>query len=68
MIRDILMFIFGFGGIGLLCYVRVHFTNRQQKSSEPLDYNEQEAKLRKIAIALIIIGVALALIPAKYSF
>ena len=68
-IRDILMYLTAFPGIILLGYVRVEFTKRAQKDPAHADaYTDREKKLRTIAIALIVIGLALAFIPAKYAF
>ena len=53
-------------GLYLIGYVRVSFSSRQKKSSVPLDYDEREKKLRKTAIIILVITVALALIPTRY--
>ena len=67
LIRDILMYIGALVGMFLLGYVRVHFSTRQQKTAQVLtEYNEKERKLRKIAIIILVITVALALIPTRY--
>ncbi|MBQ6335590.1 MAG: hypothetical protein IJI46_11025 [Erysipelotrichaceae bacterium] len=66
LIRDILMYIGMFVGIFMIGYVRVSFSNRQKKSPHvALTYNEKELKLRKIAIVILVITVALALIPTR---
>ncbi len=66
LIRDITMYICAFGGLFLVGYVRVLFSSRQQKSPGiPLDYSEQEKKLRKTGIILLVAAVVLALIPTK---
>lgn len=68
-IRDIFMYLFAFGGIGLIAYVRISFSSRQQKSpGRALDYSEKEKKLRIIGIVLTVLGLLLAFIPAKYAF
>ena len=66
MIRDIVMCIGALIGMFLIGYVRVSFSTRQQKTKIPLDYNEKERKLRKIAIIILVITMALALIPTRY--
>ena len=66
MIRDIVMCIGALVGMFLIGYVRVSFSTRQQKTKTPLDYNEKERKLRKIAIIILVITMALALIPTRY--
>ena len=66
MIRDIVMCIGALIGMFLIGYVRVSFSTRQQKTKTPLDYNEKERKLRKIAIIILVITMALALIPTRY--
>ena len=66
MIRDIVMCIGALIGMFLIGYVRVSFSTRQQKTKIPLDYNEKERKLRKIAIIILAITMALALIPTRY--
>ena len=53
-------------GLFLIGYVRVSFSSRQKKTSVPLDYDEREKKLRKTAIIILVITVALALIPTRY--
>ena len=66
LIRDILMYIGMFVGIFMIGYVRVSFSNRQKKSPNvALNYSEKELKLRKIAITILVITVALALIPTR---
>ena len=66
LIRDILMYIGMFVGIFMIGYVRVSFSNRQKKSPNiALNYSEKELKLRKIAIVILVITVALALIPTR---
>ena len=66
LIRDILMYIGMFVGIFMIGYVRVSFSNRQKKSSNvALNYSEKELKLRKIAIIILVITVALALMPTR---
>ena len=66
MIRDIIMYIGMFVGLFMIGYVRVSFSSRQKLSpNTPLDYNEKESKLRKIARIILIITVALALIPTR---
>ena len=66
LIRDILMYIGMFVGIFMIGYVRVSFSNRQKKSPNvALNYSEKEMKLRKIAITILVITVALALIPTR---
>ena len=66
LIRDILMYIGMFVGIFMIGYVRVSFSNRQKKSPNvALNYSEKEMKLRKIAIIILVITVALALIPTR---
>ena len=66
LIRDILMYIGMFVGIFMIGYVRVSFSNRQKKSPNvALNYSEKELKLRKIAIIVLVITVALALIPTR---
>ncbi len=66
LIRDIVMYIGTFAGLILIGYVRVSFSTRQQKSpGVTLDYSEQEKKLRKIGIIVLVIAVVLALIPTK---
>ena len=66
LIRDILMYIGMFVGIFMIGYVRVSFSNRQKKSPNvALNYSEKELKLRKIAIIILVITVALALIPTR---
>ena len=67
-IRDIIMYLTAFPGLALLCYVRLNYMNRIKLHPDQVDYTEKEAKLRKLAIILMVIGVALALIPAKYAF
>ncbi len=60
------MYIGMFVGIYLIGYVRVSFSNRQKKSPNvALSYNEKELRLRKIAIIILVITVALALIPTR---
>ena len=60
------MYIGMFVGIYLIGYVRVSFSNRQKKSPNvALGYNEKELRLRKIAIIILVITVALALIPTR---
>ena len=82
LIRDIIIYIGMLAGLFLIGYVRVSFssrqkkpasatatpflTPRQKKSSVPLDYDEREKKLRKTAIIILVITVALALIPTRY--
>ncbi len=66
LIRDIIMYIGMLVGLFLIGYVRVSFSSRQKKSSVPLDYDEREKKLRKTAIIILVITVALALIPTRY--
>ena len=66
LIRDILMYIGTFAGIFMIGYVRVSFSSRQQKSpGTALDYNDREKALRKAAIIILAISIALALIPTK---
>ncbi|MBR4422440.1 MAG: hypothetical protein IKS69_07900 [Erysipelotrichaceae bacterium] len=65
MIRDIVMCIGALIGMFLIGYVRVSFSTRQQKTKTPLDYNDKERKLRKIAIIILAITMALALIPTR---
>ena len=66
MIRDILMYIGTIVGLTIICYVRVSFSSRQKKSpGVMLDYNEKEARLRKIGIAVLVISILLALIPGN---
>ncbi len=66
MVRDILMYIGMFVGLIMIGYVRVSFSSRQKKSpAVPLDYNEKERKLRKIAIIILVITVILAAIPTR---
>ena len=65
-IRDIIMYIGMLVGLFLIGYVRVSFSSRQKKTSVPLDYDEREKKLRKTAIIILVITVALALIPTRY--
>lgn len=53
-------------GIFMIGYVRVSFSSRQQKSPGiALDYNDREKALRKAAIIILAISIALALIPTK---
>lgn len=60
------MYIGMFVGIFMIGYVRVSFSNRQKKSPNvALNYSEKELKLRKIAIIILVITVALALIPTR---
>ncbi|MBQ9425759.1 MAG: hypothetical protein IJU42_07455 [Erysipelotrichaceae bacterium] len=66
LIRDIIMYIGMLVGLFLIGYVRVSFSSRQKKTSVPLDYDEREKKLRKTAIIILVITVALALIPTRY--
>jgi hypothetical protein len=50
----------------MIGYVRVSFSTRQQKSpGTPLDYNDKEKALRKAAMIILGISIALALIPTK---
>ncbi|MBR2544815.1 MAG: hypothetical protein IKE93_01475 [Erysipelotrichaceae bacterium] len=66
LIRDILMYIGTFVGIFMIGYVRVLFSTRQQKSpGTALDYNDREKAMRKAAIIILAISIALALIPTK---
>ncbi len=66
LIRDIIMYIGTFVGLAIICYVRVSFSERQKKSpAVMLDYNEKEARLRKIGIVILVISVMLALIPGN---
>ena len=66
LIRDILMYIGMFVGIYLIGYVRVSFSTRQKKNPNvALDYNDKELRLRKIAIIILAVTVALALIPTR---
>ena len=66
LIRDILMYIGTFAGIFMIGYVRVSFSSRQQKSPGiALDYIDREKALRKAAIIILAISIALALIPTK---
>jgi uncharacterized membrane protein affecting hemolysin expression len=66
LIRDIIMYAGMLVGLFLIGYVRVSFSSRQKKTSVPLDYDEREKKLRKTAIIILVITVALALIPTRY--
>ncbi len=60
------MYIGTFVGIAMIGYVRVSFTTRQQKSpGTELDYNDKEKALRKAAIIILAVSIALALIPTK---
>ena len=66
LIRDILMYIGMFVGIYLIGYVRGSFSTRQKKNPNvALDYNDKELRLRKIAIIILAVTVALALIPTR---
>ena len=66
LIRDVLMYIGMLVGLYMIGYVRVSFSSRQKKSPNvPLDYNDRERKMRKIAIVILVITVALALIPTR---
>ena len=66
LIRDILMYIGMLVGISMISYVRVSFSNRQNKSPNvALTYNEKELKLRKIAIIILVVTIVLALIPTR---
>ena len=67
LIRDIVMYIGALTGLFLIGYVRVLFSTRQKQTPNvQLDYNEREKKLRKLAITILIVSVALALIPTNY--
>ncbi|MBQ8068851.1 MAG: hypothetical protein IJ201_10995 [Solobacterium sp.] len=67
LIRDIVMYIGALTGLFLIGYVRVLFSTRQKQTPNvQLDYNEKEKKLRKTAIIILIVSVALALIPTNY--
>ena len=67
LIRDIVMYIGALTGLFLIGYVRVLFSTRQKQTPNvQLDYNEKEKKLRKLAITILIVSVALALIPTNY--
>lgn len=67
LIRDIVMYIGALTGLFLIGYVRVLFSTRQKQTPNvQLDYNEREKKLRKLAIIILIVSVALALIPTNY--
>ncbi len=67
LIRDIVMYIGALTGLFLIGYVRVLFSTRQKQTPNvQLDYNEKEKKLRKLAIIILIVSVALALIPTNY--
>lgn len=69
MIRDIIMFISAFSGIGAMAYLRIKYTQRTANHPEqPTEYSKEELKIRKIAFILIGIGIALACIPAKYIY
>ena len=60
------MYIGTFVGIFMIGYVRVLFSTRQQKSpGTALDYNDREKAMRKAAIIILAISIALALIPTK---
>ena len=66
LIRDIVMYIGALTGLFLIGYVRVLFSTRQKQTPNvQLDYNEKEKKLRKLAIIILIVSVALALIPTN---
>ena len=65
-IRDIFMFLGMIIGISMIGYVRVSFSTRQKKTTVPLQYNEKEQRLRKIAIVILVITLILAFIPVKY--
>lgn len=66
LIRDILMYVGMLVGISMIAYVRVSFSNRQNKSPNvALTYNEKELKLRKIAIIILVVTIVLALIPTR---
>ncbi len=55
-----------FIGIFMIGYVRVSFSTRQQKSpGMTLDYNDKEKAMRKTAMIILAISIALALIPTK---
>jgi len=66
MIRDILMYAGALVGIFMIGYIRVSFSSRQQKTSVPLQYNEKELKIRKIAIIILAITLILVAIPTRY--
>lgn len=66
MIRDILMYAGALVGIFMIGYIRVSFSSRQQKTSVPLQYNEKELKIRKIAIIILAITLILVAIPIRY--
>ena len=67
LIRDIVMYIGALTGLFLIGYIRVLFSTRQKQTPNvQLDYNEKEKKLRKTAIIILIVSVALALIPTNY--
>jgi len=66
MIRDILMYAGALVGIFMIGYIRVSFSSRQQKTSVPLQYNEKELRIRKIAIIILAITLILVAIPTRY--
>lgn len=53
-------------GIFMIGYIRVSFSSRQQKTSVPLQYNEKELRIRKIAIIILAITLILVAIPTRY--
>ena len=66
-IRDIIMYIGALIGVFLIGYIRVSFSERQKKSPNvALNYNEKELRLRKIAIAILVITLLLAAIPQSF--
>ncbi len=66
-IRDIIMYIGALIGVFLIGYIRVSFSERQKKSPNvALTYNEKELRLRKIAIAILVITLLLAAIPQSF--
>ena len=69
MIRDIIMYITAFSGIGAMAYLRIRYTQRTANHPEqPIDYTPEELRIRRLAFILIGIGIALACIPAKYIY
>ncbi len=59
--RDIIMYLLTFSGIGILCYVRTVGAQRANKlKQEYVGWSSKEQKLLFLAFGLIIAGLVLA--------
>lgn len=61
-IKEIITYLLTVIGIGLICYVRVIFSLRQQSNPDN-QYSKKELQIRKLAIIIIVLAILLALIP-----